>query len=144
MQRNQQFDNKPPIASLDFSDHLRQAYWNCVNSLQMFQPMSAEGQFISGIAREKFDECVKILNDMTKSVDKYLADSDYKKASTPKLVIVKVSEYGRPCDHNMSCSCRETSLEQEPDSHELFTAISRLFHKYGVFKEAVSIYGGHL
>lgn len=143
MQRTQQFEPKPPVASLDFSDHLRMAYFNAENALGMFQAVSMEGTYVSMVAKDKFVGCVQIVVAMLLGTPKLSTDTAFKKAIAPKILANKSSASG-----TLYSNPEPKPESKEPDSFEealeIFTAVTQLFHDKGIFKETESRYGGHL
>src|SRR5437879_2736421 len=63
-------DFRPSVASMDYNDHLRTAYYDCVVALNSFQaaseniPQVGINRFAALLATERFVGCVKILDKM--------------------------------------------------------------------------------
>lgn len=146
---------KPPVASLDFNEHLRNAYYNAENSLVLFQteggsliPGYPEGGsgFKAKVAWERFVGQVAILVAMVKGVQQLKDDLTFKKALDPneKLETIDNPDYYDGSGKPKTIQVATEKVSDDIRALDIFTAITDLFHRKGIFKAPVTVYGGHL
>lgn len=142
----------PPVASLDFNEHLRNAYWNAENSLNLFQASGGTAfigapelgsRFESKIAWEKFEGNVDILAAMIKGTPTLNTDETFKKACL--VTVTRVKEKNPDYLHDgRTPEFIETETKEKPRPLDVFQAITELFHRKLIFKPPVTVFGGHL
>ncbi len=126
MTQRERLEYRPPVASLDYNDYLRQALWNAINSFNTFQAESVMlpqmgSTFKANLATERFTGCMAVLQMLV--LDDQMT-STYK-AKMEALLKDKSDE--------------EAALA----SFKVLHLIVELFNEKGIFR-SVSTYGGHL
>lgn len=126
MQREPRPEYRPPIASLDYNDYLRQALWNAINAFNTFQAESVMlpqmgSTFRANLATERFVGCVRVLQSLILRNQQTTAYKD------------KMEELLRG----------KTDEEAAQASFEVLHEIVELFDEKNIFR-SMSTFGGHL
>jgi len=140
MAQEQRFKQKQPY-ELDYSDLLRQAYWNCImayNQLETFA-MGSDGKNMmkQELSEQRFDGTVSILDAM---ILDNLKDDTYRK-DVADLEWTEEEQYEESGYHYSKAEAWKTRTvkhSRERSSHEIFKAVTELFNRKGILKEIVA------
>jgi len=132
---------------LDYNEQLRQAYFDCVVSLNALESLQAsQGDtsiFRNEVSWARFHGTVAILHAM---ILDSMKDEQYMKDIAPRTLERMVKVENQPDKYNHlpqdRYSMRTERYEVLVEPMDMFHAITELFHRVGVFKERGFV--GHL
>lgn len=103
--------------------------------------------FKAKVAWDKFVGQIRILISMVKGTPGLNDDEAFKRSLSPVIKIFTVKNPGYSPGNGKPATISREIMEDISDEQfalEVFTAITELFHRKGIFQPEASHYGGHL